>query len=98
MSLIPVMAERVAIMMLIGKYPKYMFNVRLHLLSKNGTTVVQQVKEIRPIGIQPMITKIVEKTWKKYLDTRMEKMFKVTTAQAGFTEGRETLDNIAVIV
>lgn len=70
-------ADRITLMMLSDEYPKYLFNARMCLFSKIGDEVVESIDQIRPIGILPLITKIIEKTWKKIVDEKLPKLLEV---------------------
>lgn len=62
------MAERIAIMIITAKYNPYLFNAKMTLLSKNNSVVVKSIEDIRPIGIQSIYSKIIEKTLKALVD------------------------------
>lgn len=93
-----ILIERIALMMITNTMPKYLFNVRLVCFSKNGTVVIDDINQVRPIGIQSIIVKIIEKTWKEIIEIEMPELLQTERYQAGFTKGRETTDHICTMI
>lgn len=86
-----IVTERLAIMMTLSILPPYLFSTRLAMLSKNKTMIADKVGDIRPIGILPVITKVLEKAASKIIQQHAPKFLKVGEEQAGFIKGRSML-------
>ena len=70
-----ILADRLTLMVIHGITPKYWGNCRLALLSKQKKPVVQNIKDIRPIGLISVLWKFVERGFKNYLDETQPTMF-----------------------
>lgn len=85
-------------MLITDNLPKHFYNCRRVCLSKNGTTTVNGVREIRPIGVLPIFYKLIEKTLKILIEEEMPNILKVGAEQSGFVKGRSTLENTTVVL
>lgn len=98
LSMRHVLADRLALMVAHQTIPTYWGNCRLALLSKLKTPVVQNVKDIRPIGLISVLWKFIERGFKNYIDEEYPALFEAGTYQTGFVKGRSTLDHTCTML
>ena len=60
-----ILADRLALMVTHETIPEYWGNCKLALLSKLKTPTVQNIKDIRPIGLISVMWKFVERGFKE---------------------------------
>ncbi|CDW82678.1 reverse transcriptase [Stylonychia lemnae] len=93
-----VIVERLSIIIMNGDIPTYMMNCKIVPFSKSGSTIIQDIKQIRPIGVLPIFYKVIEKAYKILLDRNFEKILQTNYEQAGFTKNRSTLDHTSFLL
>lgn len=77
-------------MMITGRIPAYLNNCKLALFSKANSTIIENIDQIRPIGVLPVTYKVIEKTIQKM--TENTRVFETGIEQAGFTKNRQCHD------
>lgn len=97
-KLIEILSSRMAAMVITRNQPMYLTNCKLVMLSKNSTQIANRIKDIRPIGILPIVQKVMEKGMKLTIERRTPEFFFTSESQVGYKKGRSTVDNIILVI